>query len=101
MSSDDQMLESSGSFELRELQNVIRSEGVCDRTISRAQLAMLARKLEKVRSWGGAYARVEFSPDIQALLRVGQTIGGGIVELTAAKSEVGAGQKLGALGGTV
>ena len=101
MSSDAQKVGLSGSVELRELQRVIRSEGVGDKTISPEQLAVLARKLQKVRSWGGAYAGIEFSPDIQALLRVGRTIGGGIVELAVAKGQLAAGQELGAVGGKV
>ena len=101
MSSDAQKVGLSGSIELRELQSVIRSEGVCDRTVSPEQLAGLARKLQKVRSWGGAYAGIEFCPEIEALLRVGGTIGGGIVELAAAKEGFAVGPELGAVGGKV
>lgn len=71
----------SEGVSLRELQRSLRLGGVSESTISAGQVDELARRLEKVRSWGGAYAAIEFSPEIEALLARRKTVGGGIYEL--------------------
>lgn len=80
---------SVGGVSLRELQRSLRADGVSESTISAAQVDELARRLEKVRSWGGAYAAIEFSPEIEALLARRKTVGGGIVELPNKSARAG------------
>ncbi len=36
--------------------------------IDRDRLRLLQRRLRKVRSWGGDFANIEFSPEIQAII---------------------------------
>lgn len=99
MSSDVEAARSGNGVSLRELQTAIRADGVSHVTISPAQLDTLARKLERVRSWGGAYAAIEFSPEIMALLNQRKTIGGGIVELPAETCAAGRSSRVDAAAG--
>ena len=59
-----------GVESISQLQDVLVSVGVSGIDISaREHLELLAKRLERIRSWGGAYSKIEFSPEIKMIMR--------------------------------
>jgi len=65
-----------GIESISQLQDALSSGGVAGIDISvQEHLELLSKRLEHIRGWGGAYSKIEFSPEIKMLMnRKGTTV---------------------------
>ena len=61
---------------ISQLQDALSSGGAGGIDISAQEhLELLAKRLEHIRGWGGAYSKIEFSPEIKMIMkRKGTTV---------------------------
>ena len=66
--------ENGGAESIAQLQDALSYSGSDGIDISAQEhLELLAKRLERIRSWGGAYSKIEFSPEVKMLMKQGST----------------------------